>query len=143
MFLFSSRRRHTRCALVTGVQTCALPISTSPLPGAQLVNETNAALQALGTNFSGVTDPAANAGPYMVWADTGTGRRRMRNGAGTAWTDMGPLAAEVAETIDGALMASQAWVNGKLRATLHGSSEDHMSALQSLMRITYALFSFK
>src|SRR3546814_9364426 len=28
---FSSRRRHTRCALVTGVQTCALPISP-PLP---------------------------------------------------------------------------------------------------------------
>src|SRR3546814_17427696 len=25
-FLFSSRRRHTGCALVTGVQTCALPI---------------------------------------------------------------------------------------------------------------------
>src|SRR3546814_5541059 len=24
--VFSSRRRHTRCALVTGVQTCALPI---------------------------------------------------------------------------------------------------------------------
>src|SRR3546814_2039247 len=30
MFFFSSRRRHTRCALVTGVQTCALPISTPP-----------------------------------------------------------------------------------------------------------------
>src|SRR3546814_1635281 len=28
VFFFSSRRRHTRCALVTGVQTCALPIST-------------------------------------------------------------------------------------------------------------------
>src|SRR3546814_8924916 len=26
--VFSSRRRHTRCALVTGVQTCALPISS-------------------------------------------------------------------------------------------------------------------
>src|SRR3546814_8792228 len=26
-FFFSSKRRHTRCALVTGVQTCALPIS--------------------------------------------------------------------------------------------------------------------
>src|SRR3546814_19687109 len=25
-FFFSSRRRHTRCALVTGVQTCAIPI---------------------------------------------------------------------------------------------------------------------
>src|SRR3546814_10854335 len=29
LFFFSSRRRHTRCALVTGVQTCALPISAS------------------------------------------------------------------------------------------------------------------
>src|SRR3546814_2322787 len=28
-FFFSSRRRHTRCALVTGVQTCALPIFQS------------------------------------------------------------------------------------------------------------------
>src|SRR3546814_18392457 len=27
IFVFSSRRRHTSCALVTGVQTCALPIS--------------------------------------------------------------------------------------------------------------------
>src|SRR3546814_4429218 len=26
LFFYSSRRRHTRCALVTGVQTCALPI---------------------------------------------------------------------------------------------------------------------
>src|SRR3546814_17424956 len=26
-FFFSRRRRHTRCAVVTGVQTCALPIS--------------------------------------------------------------------------------------------------------------------
>src|SRR3546814_7396977 len=34
-FFFSSRRRHTRCALVTGVQTCALPISIifDELPG--------------------------------------------------------------------------------------------------------------
>src|SRR3546814_5894948 len=28
-FFFSSKRRHTRCALVTGVQTCALPILTA------------------------------------------------------------------------------------------------------------------
>src|SRR3546814_3463354 len=31
LFFFSSRRRHTRCALVTGVQTCALPISLGDL----------------------------------------------------------------------------------------------------------------
>src|SRR3546814_18714614 len=35
VFFFSSRRRHTRCALVTGVQTCALPICRSvPAPAA-------------------------------------------------------------------------------------------------------------
>src|SRR3546814_19229941 len=34
MFFFSSRRRHTRCALVTGVQTCALPIY---MPGLNLL----------------------------------------------------------------------------------------------------------
>src|SRR3546814_6678883 len=32
-FFFSSRRRHTRCALVTGVQTCALPICRSQEAG--------------------------------------------------------------------------------------------------------------
>src|SRR3546814_18966581 len=31
-FFFSSRRRHTRCALVTGVQTCALPIYALIVP---------------------------------------------------------------------------------------------------------------
>src|SRR5881628_2892256 len=30
VFFFSSRRRHTRCQSVTGVQTCALPISSAP-----------------------------------------------------------------------------------------------------------------
>src|SRR3546814_2640951 len=39
-FFFSSRRRHTRCALVTGVQTCALPISSiaRALPRLKLSN---------------------------------------------------------------------------------------------------------
>src|SRR3546814_817160 len=32
-FFFSSRRRHTRCALVTGVQTCALPICAASVKG--------------------------------------------------------------------------------------------------------------
>src|SRR3546814_2388210 len=32
LFFLSSRRRHTSCALVTGVQTCALPIYSSCLP---------------------------------------------------------------------------------------------------------------
>src|SRR3546814_17342000 len=39
-FFFSSRRRHTICALVTGVQTCALPISLSKLLGRAWVGVT-------------------------------------------------------------------------------------------------------
>src|SRR5213082_1754270 len=34
-FFFSSRRRHTRLCQVTGVQTCALPISTAPAAAPQ------------------------------------------------------------------------------------------------------------
>src|SRR3546814_6536123 len=36
MFFLSSRRRYTRCALVTGVQTCALPISGRPRDAAEM-----------------------------------------------------------------------------------------------------------
>src|SRR3546814_9286602 len=44
-FFFSSRRRHTRCALVTGVQTCALPISTVTGLANALTNDPTAAQQ--------------------------------------------------------------------------------------------------
>src|SRR3546814_20286072 len=37
LFFFSSRRRHTRCALVTGVQTCALPICLALARGLPLI----------------------------------------------------------------------------------------------------------
>src|SRR3546814_10200651 len=53
VFFFSSRRRHTRCALVTGVQTCALPISrvagvafTGSTDTARLINRSLAARDA-------------------------------------------------------------------------------------------------
>src|SRR3546814_5487797 len=36
---FSSRRRHTRCALVTGVQTCALPIYRGPMTPTALADD--------------------------------------------------------------------------------------------------------
>src|SRR3546814_8203930 len=42
-FFFSSRRRHTRCALVTGVQTCALPIC----PGGFMGGEESAIMNVL------------------------------------------------------------------------------------------------
>src|SRR3546814_16060410 len=42
LFFFSSRRRHTRCALVTGVQTCALPIFGSPISSESLAQASQA-----------------------------------------------------------------------------------------------------
>src|SRR3546814_6489744 len=56
VFFFSRRRRHTRCALVTGVQTCALPISRDEVPQYRelkeeidrLVSDINARNQTLG-----------------------------------------------------------------------------------------------
>src|SRR3546814_4169503 len=46
-FFFSSRRRHTRCALVTGVHTCALPIFQSPPSMLKLHDFCNRALSSV------------------------------------------------------------------------------------------------
>src|SRR3546814_17901944 len=59
LFFFSSRRRHTRCALVTGVQTCALPISPvaeRTLTGLSVLLQSSALKQAL--------RPYCVGGPY-------------------------------------------------------------------------------
>src|SRR3546814_1681067 len=55
---FSSRSRHTRCALVTGVQTCALPISVTLNLGLGGVPETGAAGEATDLDTVVVTAPA-------------------------------------------------------------------------------------
>src|SRR3546814_4177995 len=110
LFFVSSRRRHTRCALVTGVQTCALPIC------GDICRE--------GVRVLGV--PAADAAV-------------IRNAArGHADVDRHP-----AEPAD--LSVSRA---GPRRALQHvrlhaGRSEEHTSELQSLMRISYAVFCLK
>src|SRR3546814_2288494 len=53
-FFFASRRRHTRCALVTGVQTCALPILLL-----QEVDEwPESSLLIAATNHGDLLDPA-------------------------------------------------------------------------------------
>src|SRR3546814_6033127 len=60
MFVFSSRRRHTRCALVTGVQTCALPICQAAAVNLQQalnelpqIRNSVSANQAIGNTTSG------------------------------------------------------------------------------------------
>src|SRR3546814_3208932 len=53
LIFFSSRRRHTRCALVTGVQTCALPICAYCTEGRAALCEPGARANAAGTLLSG------------------------------------------------------------------------------------------
>src|SRR3546814_8644332 len=53
VFFFSSRRRHTRCALVTGVQTCALPIFGS-FVGVLVAGVLQGILVAIGLSFLAV-----------------------------------------------------------------------------------------
>src|SRR3546814_17658183 len=60
LFVFSSRRRHTICALVTGVQTCALPIVLVP-PGADESGDRRRAARDKARNGVGVgIGPAAD-----------------------------------------------------------------------------------
>lgn len=70
----------------------AIAVSTTPpLPGLQMVQQVNDALETIATDFAGTADPAALAGPYMVWADTANGLLKRRNAAGTAWVVEGSL----------------------------------------------------
>src|SRR3546814_9355920 len=67
LFFFSSRRRHTRCALVTGVQTCALPISDGGASRAR-------SLRGPGNRPwppTGVADPGGGTGRAELGADQG------------------------------------------------------------------------
>src|SRR3546814_10428177 len=75
-FFFSSRRRHTRCALVTGVQTCALPISGDAIvidaPGAVNLGNSSAG------SFVSVSGQSIVFNSITAGADVG------RNATGTA-----------------------------------------------------------
>src|SRR3546814_2221435 len=132
-FFFSSRRRHTRCALVTGVQTCALPIFDTHKDVHVAV-----AINGLGARLATASFPVTSQGYRQVaaWAAEygvvhafgieGTGSY----GAGLtrALTGMGLRVIEVGR------------VNRQLRRRHGKRSEEHTSELQSLMRISYAVF---
>src|SRR3546814_6854567 len=93
-FFFSSRRRHTRCALVTGVQTCALPIC----------------------------HPDGHRHPDGARHRVGDHERRVRRG---------PQSQRNARAAGASSRREEC------------RSEEHTSELQSLMRISYAVFCLK
>src|SRR3546814_5713044 len=115
-FFFSSRRRHTRCALVTGVQTCALPIFRLGLDDNNFIRFAYSRAMArpdfgLLRNVVAVQTPSLDASadsPNIV-----------RDGAGN---------------ISGYKFTFRAE---------RGRSEEHTSELQSLMRNSYAVFCLK
>src|SRR3546814_6016619 len=132
-FFFSSRRRHTRCALVTGVQTCALPISRAG--GAPTL------AVAMAEIFSHVVGgPAMKAFWYhfailfealfiLTAVDAGTRAGRFM------LQDLIALAVpgfKDTKTIAPGIVATA--------LTVAARTEEHTSELQSLMRISDAVF---
>src|SRR3546814_956950 len=110
-FLFSSRRRHTRCALVTGVQTCALPIllaaAEAGLGIANLLSYQLAEAVDAGRLISLLTDEAPPLLPvHLLFEPSRAGLPSVRS----------------------------------FVAAMTARSEEHTSELQSLMRISSALF---
>src|SRR3546814_13306057 len=75
-FFLSSRRRHTRCALVTGVQTCSLPISGGRVKGGRKIPENRASANGLG-GLCGVAIRATR-GPHARLSGIREADRRTR-----------------------------------------------------------------
>src|SRR3546814_3564273 len=124
-FFFSSRRRHTRCALVTGVQTCALPIS-------QIEEDLERFEAAVGA-IDGVVDCALVSGAQdyrlrIVCRDLDDYERLHREHLGR---------------LPGVTTISSRFVLRTVPTRSEARSEEHTSELQSLMSITYAVFCLK
>src|SRR3546814_6565064 len=105
LFFFSSRRRHTRCALVTGVQTCALPI--------YLIRQADANPD---VGIIGAEPFLSGVGRLLSYLD-----ERPRPNVRVHADDVRPVLDRMPE------------------ACL-SDPEEHTSELQSLMRISYAVF---
>src|SRR3546814_2952711 len=116
---FSSRRRHTRCALVTGVQTCALPICDRPAFGEADID----------LAFAVVADEPLR----RRLEQRGVGRRQFA----VRWVRGGIERSDRGDPHRPALAEQDATAKAKHR------SEEHTSELQSLMRISYAVFCLK
>src|SRR3546814_2400615 len=123
VFFFSSRRRHTRCALVTGVQTCALPIWG--IRGTLLL-----AREGINGTIAGSAAAVAAAVAHI------------RVLPGCADLDVKYSAAAVMPFGRLKVRLKTEIVTMKVPG-LDPRSEEHTSELQSLMRLSYAVFCLK
>src|SRR3546814_7320609 len=116
-FFFSSRRLHTRCALVTGVQTCALPIYPR-IAKVSFTGETTTGRQIMGY-----------AAEHLI-------PQTMELGGKSPNIFLADVMNEDDNFLDKAL-------EGFALFAFNKRSEEHTSELQSLMRISYAVFCLK
>src|SRR3546814_3453112 len=131
-FFFSSRRRHTRCALVTGVQTCALPIS---------------ARRKIAPRFPVARD--AHRQQYRIIAKAREPVRRPAEAGAIFGRELAvepvrdagePRPAHRGIAAERRVGIPQFGAEDLLVARALDRSEEHTSELQSLMRISYAVF---
>src|SRR3546814_7235513 len=125
LFFFSSRRRHTRCALVTGVQTCALPICHAT-GGIRIKQASRQKRRRAG---AGSREQAARSKCPIIRAEADIVAQRQLL--------IGIIAAH--QPVDHAAECRSL----QTQFLREGRSEEHTSELQSLMRISYAVFCLK
>src|SRR3546814_3096058 len=132
-FFFSSRRRHTRCALVTGVQTCALPIYflwLKPWGGVEVTSD-GAVWGGIGILVDvTVFDAVVLTGSFAP------GLYEDGNGKNLGHTVEFRSQVELGYQFENRSRLS-------LGFSHTSRSEEHTSELQSLMRISYAVFCLK
>src|SRR3546814_2071405 len=142
-FFFSSRRRHTRCALVTGVQTCALPICGA---GREDAGVSGLAVRHEWSELDEAQRAATLARPAR------TVSRELREGVAAILDQVrarGDAALrELTLRLDGAdledlFVDKREFALAEFAVAPALRSEEHTSELQSLMRISYAVFCLK
>src|SRR3546814_2160407 len=139
ILFFSSRRRHTRCALVTGVQTCALPIYAFAFTH---LGDTSKQGKNLSEGESMHVGREAGAGilyqngSISVFMCCARGRFNSEIGRNAADDDC--FNAPPAK-----LKVEVSSVEGAPLVFCDPRSEEHTSELQSLMRSSYAVFCLK
>src|SRR3546814_2707907 len=131
-FFFSSRRRHTRCALVTGVQTCALPIFAARGIGALHGADDVAALAHAAQRVGKLGREAPVRGSNLRREPESLERLQ------TAHADR--LVERAARCRAGEDISSASRISERsmlVSRSCPTRSEEHTSELQSLMRLSY------
>src|SRR3546814_3165185 len=129
LFFFSGRRRHTRCALVTGVQTCALPICLGRFVGVEAYEQAGGRVtrDLFSERDDGYLDDVKLVHKLALQKLKAKAKELEAN-----WKWAKPMIEP-----DYGFTAEFARVYPQPR------SEEHTSELQSLMRISYAVFYLK